>query len=354
MKIWLEALTGKQSMLMYNLAKEFDSAGHETLITTRPYSIDRSNSNLDRLKREYVSLGTYGGATLEGKLRASSERILDLVPLISKYKPDLLVAFPSPDAFRTAYGLGIKSIQINDSPHSHAPGKLTISLADALVHSQAIDSAEFSKLGVTKFYKFNGVDEIQWIKDFIAKFSNIADLGIEKHKYIVVRCEESKAGYFQRMYPNFTPGDTIVTSLVDALAEQNSELKVVAFPRYPEQEAQLLSRDVIIPETSVDTLTLYYYAEAVMTGGGTMGREAALLGTPTMYTFPLELFVSTFVQNLGFPLIHCPDHDAILKEMIKLINSPKMDEKKRQLLINKLETPYDALSNAMTDLGFKI
>lgn len=354
MKIWFEALTGKQSLLMHHLAKAFESEGHETLITTRPYSIDRANSNLDRLERKYVSFGKYGGASLEGKLMASSERILELTPLISKYNPDLLVAFPSPDAFRTAFGLGITSIQINDSPHSHAPGKLTISLADALIHSQAINSEEFAKLGVTNFYQFNGVDEILWIKNFEPKFQRIEHLGIAKENYIVVRCEESKAGYFQRMYPDFTPGDTIVTALVDALADEYPDLLIVAFPRYPEQEKQLSSRNVIIPDKSVDTLTLYYYAKAVMTAGGTMGRESAMLGTPTMYTFPQELFVSKFITSLGFPLLHCPNHDNILKELINLINSPKMDQKKRQLLINQLETPYDALTRAMIDLGIKI
>ncbi|MFV2014424.1 MAG: DUF354 domain-containing protein, partial [Candidatus Heimdallarchaeota archaeon] len=338
----------------HHLANAFESAGHETLITTRPYSIDRANSNLDRLGRNYTSLGKYGGASLEGKILASSERILELVPLISEYKPDLLLAFPSPDAFRTAFGLGIKSIQINDSPHSHAPGKLTISLANALVHSEAIESDQFSRLGVTNFYQFNGVDEILWIKGFKPAFQDISNLGLDKGNYIVVRCEESKAGYFQRMYPNFTPGGTIVTSLVDELLEQYPDLQIVAFPRYPEQEKQLLTRNVIIPDRSIDTLTLYYYAKAVMTGGGTMGREAALLGTPTMYTFPQELFVSKFVTSLGFPLKHCPDHSTILKEMINLINTPKMDEKKRQLLISQLETPYDALTRAIADLGLNL
>ena len=40
--------------------------------------------------------------------------------------------------------------------------------------------------------------------------------------------------------------------------------------------------------------------------------------------------------------------------MINLINSPKMDQKERQLLIDQLETPYDALTRAMNDLGLKI
>jgi predicted glycosyltransferase len=335
---------------MHYLANKFEKEGHKILVTTRPYSIDRSNSNLDRLSRKYTSLGKYGGASLEGKLIASSKRILELAPLITKFDPDLLISFPSPDAFRTAFGLGIKSIQINDSPHSYAPGRLTISLSNALVHSDSIDSKEFSNLGVTQFYPYRGVDEILWIKEYKPDFNTMKDLGIEKDNYVVLRCEESKAGYFQRMYPDVTPGNTIVTQLVDKLVGINPNLKIVAFPRYPEQEKQLMRNDVIIPEMSVDTLSLFYYSKAVMTAGGTMGREAALLGTPTLYTFPHELIVSKYVTTLGFPLLHCPDHNKIFEEMIKLINSPKMDEQQRVALTNKLETPYDGVARAMADL----
>jgi predicted glycosyltransferase len=277
--------------------------------------------------------------------------VLELTPLISKIKPDILISFPSPDAFRTAFGLGIKSIQINDSPHSYAPGRLTISLSDALVHSSSINSKEFSKLGTTKYFPYNGVDEILWIKNYKPDFALIENLGLENNEYLVMRCEESKAGYFQRLYPDFVPGDTIITQLVDELTELYPNIKIVAFPRYPEQEKQLVQKDVIIPETSIDTLSLFYYSRAVMTAGGTMGREAALLGTPTMYTFPHELLVSKHVSDLGFPLLHCPNHEKILDEMIKLINSTKMDNIVRETLINELETPYDGVLRAMADLG---
>ena len=71
----------------------------------------------------------------------------------------------------------------------------------------------------------------------------------------------------------------------------------------PEQEKELEDAGVIIPEKSVDTLSLLYYARVAMTAGGTMGRESALMGTPTIYSFPLELDVSTYIAERGFPPI---------------------------------------------------
>ena len=104
MLIWFEALTGKQKLLFHYLAVKFEALGHKILITSRPYGIDRANSNLDRLGREHTSIGEYGGASIYDKLVKGSERIIDLAKIIRDATPDILISFPSPDAFRTALG----------------------------------------------------------------------------------------------------------------------------------------------------------------------------------------------------------------------------------------------------------
>ncbi|MCH8906101.1 MAG: DUF354 domain-containing protein, partial [Candidatus Heimdallarchaeota archaeon] len=304
----MDSLTGKQALLVDALAKLFENRGHEVIITSRPYSIDRSNQNLDRVGRKHFSIGDYGG-NLKSWLINGSERIAKLTNLMDEEKPDLLISFPSPDAFRTAFGLGIPSIQMNDTPHATAVGRLTISLAAALVHSDAIRSEDFARLGVTKYYTFAGIDEALWIKDFQPNENVLRDLSIRKGNYVVIRCEESKASYYRNLFPDRTPGSTDFAKLIDHLRLHAGNLDIVAFPRYPEQERELFKLGVVIPEQSVDTLSLLYYARALITGGGTMSREAALLGTPTIYTFPKELAVSRYLSELGFPIYHFP-HDG--------------------------------------------
>lgn len=350
MKIWMEALTGKQAMLVHSLALAFEDEGHEILITSRPYGIDRSNGNLDRLGRDHISIGKYGGASLKDKLVMGSLRIIELTKIVEMHKPDILISFPSPDGYRTAFGLGIPIIQINDTPHAEAVARLTVSLSKALIHAEAISSSEFAKFGATKFYPYKGVDEVIWINRFQPDKAILEKLSISKNKYLVIRCEESKAAYFQRMYPNVKPGSTIVIDLIKQLKSNNIDLDIVAFPRYPEQEEELLKYNVIIPEKSVDTLSLLYYAKGAMTAGGTMGREAALMGTPTIYSFPLELAVSTYIIERGFPLEHCPDHLEVPDKMIGLLNKPRMDERARIKLLDEMETPLDGIIKALNDL----
>lgn len=354
MKIWFDALTGKQAILMHFLANKFEELGHQTLITSRPYSIDRANSNLDRLNRKHISIGAYGGATLLGKLKSSANRILDLADIIEMEKPDLLISFPSPDAFRTAFGLGIKALQINDTPHATAAGKLTISLSNALIFSTAINPKQFSELGISRFYQYQGVDEVLWIKNTTPNIEILEELNLIKNNFIVLRLEESKAEYFQRLFPSITPGSTILSKFTQKLQKINPQMKIVIFPRYPEQEDALQNLDVIIPEKSVDTISLLHFARMAMTGGGTMGREAALLGTPTLYSFPLELQVSTYISNLGFPLFHCPNHLEVFDQLFKIMKKPRMNEMLRIEQLNKLQTPFDGLKIALKDLGVEI
>ncbi len=354
MKIWFEALTGKQALLFHFVAKYFEERGHETIFTTRKY--DYVESNLKRLGRtRFYSIGTYGGASLKDKLISGTRRILKLAEIMDQEKPDLLISLASPDATRTAFGLAIPTIQVNDTPHAKATARLTLSISNVLVHPEAINSEDFLKLGIIDIVKYKGVDEVLWIKDYEPSKSVLDSIGLEPYTYIVVRCEESKAAYFQDMYPEIPPGSTIVVDIVNRLKEYGSDLKIVVFPRYEEQKEVLQGLDnVIIPDESVDTLSVLYYARAAMTGGGTMGREGALLGTPTLYTFPRELEVSTYIAERGFPLVHFPDHMNAVEKILELAEMPRLSEMKRKELLSKFETPMDGILRAMDRIKLKL
>ena len=69
-----------------------------------------------------------------------------------------------------------------------------------------------------------------------------------------------------------------------------SDAQVVLLPRTPEQgQAFADAPGVVIPERPVDGPSLVWAADAVISAGGTMNREAAVLGVPTWTTFAGEL-----------------------------------------------------------------
>jgi predicted glycosyltransferase len=70
-------------------------------------------------------------------------------------------------------------------------------------------------------------------------------------------------------------------------------MKVILVPRTAKQEAGLRTQwpelfdsgKVIVPKHAVDGLDLIWFSDVVVSGGGTMNREAAALGVPVYSIF---------------------------------------------------------------------
>ena len=58
---------------------------------------------------EYFKVGKHGGKELDGKLLAYTDAIQQLLPIVKKEKPDLLITERWPEAVRTAFGFDIPS-----------------------------------------------------------------------------------------------------------------------------------------------------------------------------------------------------------------------------------------------------
>jgi PAS domain-containing protein len=77
----------------------------------------------------------------------------------------------------------------------------------------------------------------------------------------------------------------------DVLAHlRATDAQIVLLPRTPEQAASFRDASgIVIPAKPVDGPSLVWAADLVVSAGGTMNREAALLGVPTWTTFAGEL-----------------------------------------------------------------
>jgi hypothetical protein len=77
------------------------------------------------------------------------------------------------------------------------------------------------------------------------------------------------------------------------LIERTPHTKAILLPRTPMQEAELRKQwpalfqggKIVVPEHVVDGLDLIWFSDLVVSGGGTMNREAAALGVPVYSIF---------------------------------------------------------------------
>jgi predicted glycosyltransferase len=69
---------------------------------------------------------------------------------------------------------------------------------------------------------------------------------------------------------------------------KNKNVTVIAIPRSREQKEQLKNYagpNLVIPEKAIDGMKLIEFSDLVISAGGTMTREAAVMGTPSYTLF---------------------------------------------------------------------
>lgn len=346
--IWLDALTSKQALLMHYLSLKLRSKGYEIIITCRKY--DYIESLLKGYGEKFVSIGEHGGKSLNKKLVAYAERTLKLAKFINEIKPSVLISYPSPSGCRVAFGLSIPIILMNDTPHAEAVNKLTIPLANYLIFSKCIPLEEFKPyiLPKTKIYRFNGVDELEWVinykppKQFKEKTLSIIDLN---KPFIIFRPEETQASYY-KYRPVFHKVLKYLASKFDGT--------IIFLPRCRSQRKYVLKhfKNIIVPESALDLRILYPKASLVITGGATIAREAALMGTPSISYFPRKTLVNECVSSWGFPLYNIHDWISLRKHISTLLEEPtRLSGNQLRKIYSQLEKPSTAVIKVLEEMS---
>jgi len=323
MRIWYDACTGKHVRYGVAIAKHLRKLGHEVVFTTRKHPDTLALAKL--LGENPIVIGKYNPASLLARVRESAERTLQFSKLFKDKVPDSAISSQSIELCRFAFGLGIPSIMTADTPHAEAANRLTIPLADTLVTSEAIPKKLFEAYGAQKIVQFKGVDEVAWIKG--SKPSTSCAYG---RPFIVVRQIETKAAYASSKDDN-----TI------KLAEKLAPLGDLLFlPRYSKPE----SKKIKVASNFVDSASLAGQADLVVSAGGTMSREAALQGTPSIVISDFgQIEVNEYLHARGFPIftVDASQVEAYAKRYLG--RRFRVQEK-----LEQLENPLDVITKLVS------
>jgi len=288
-RIWYDACTGKHVRYGAAIAKQLRKAGHEIIFTTREHPDTLALARV--LGENPVVVGKYAPTSLLSRLEASARRMVLLAELFKDRLPDVAISHQSVELCRTAFGLGVPIILTADTPHANAVNRLTVPLAETLVISEAIPQSFFRRFGAKNIVPFRGVDEVAWIKDFEphGKFE------FEK-PLIVVRQMETKASYA------LGKSDETVW-----LAKKLASLGNVLFiSRYGRSDGAAANSDF------VDSASVVAHADLVVSVGGTISREAALQGVPSIVISEIgRTYVNKYLAKLGFPLFITNAREAL-------------------------------------------
>jgi predicted glycosyltransferase len=325
MKIWYDACTGKHVRYGTAIARRLRKEGHEVVFTTREHPDTLPLAQI--LGEKPIVVGKYNPATLSSRLEESAERVIEFAKLFKDAPPDLAIAHQSVELCRTAFGLGVSIILTADTPYATAVNRLTIPFAHTVVVSEALPKRFVTQHCAKNVVRFRGVDEVAWIKDF--KPSKIDDL---KKPLIVFRQMETKAAYAVGMQ------DT-----AQALADGFSKLGNVRFiQRYSSQ-----GKTFSVKEGFADSANLVANSDLVVSYGGTIAREAALQGVPSIAISDMaKTYVNTYLAKRGFPLFATTERRTI--DYAEKYLGKRFDV---QSELAKLENPVDVIAKIVE--GFK-
>lgn len=318
MRVWYDACTGKHVRYGAAIAKHLRKLGHEVVFTTRKHPDTLALAKL--LGEEPIVVGKYNPASLLARVEESAQRILQFSKLFKDKLPDFAISSPSIELCRFAFGVNIPSILTADTPYAKAANRLTLPLANTLVASEAIPKKLFEAYGVQKIVQFKGVDEVAWIKGS----KPTASSGIER-PLILVRQIETKAAYACGKDDN-----TI------KLAEKLSCLGNLLFlPRYSKPK----SKKIMVADSFVDSASLAGQADLVVSAGGTISREAALQGTPSIVISDFgQIEVNKYLHSKGFPLFTVTASEA--EEYAQRYLGKRFDVKEK---LEGLENPLNVI-----------
>jgi len=324
MKIWFDLSNSPHVNLFAPMIRDLQGE-HEVLITSRPLA-----NTVELLKLEglaYHVVGSHYGASKIKKVYGFVERTAQLRSFVRQRRPDVAISQSTFNSPLVARLIGVRSIYMNDNEHAlgNVPAFL---MANTVMVPEFLDLRRVTRQGARrkKIIQYPGVKEAIYLwamKGFKAGESGDA----QQAKAIYVRPEPWTAQYY----------DGAVNFLDPVLVDLKKDHRVMLLPRDARQ-AEHYRQEKFAALTVAREMSLATIAndcKLFIGAGGTMTREMAVLGIPTISVYQAELLdVDRYLISAG-RMLHEPSLDsAAVRDYLCRFGSrppdPQLLEKGRQ------------------------
>ncbi len=283
-RIWIDLENSPHVPFFVPIILELERAGCEVILTARDFAQTRELVERAGLNARIIG-GEWGNNTTI-KTFGLLQRALRLAWMMRGRKISLAVGHGSRGLLLAARMLRIPVLELYD--YEGASVRLFNRLSNFVMTPEAIPFPTLEKLGLSKekHLTYPGLKEDVYSNDFKPDDSILRELNLDPAKIIItIRPPSSTAHY--RSEESFRLFDGIMQ-----LLSGRDDIQMILLPRdknhppAPSYSASLRRRgSFIIPSKAVDGMNLLYHSDLVISGGGTMNREAAALGIPTVTIF---------------------------------------------------------------------
>lgn len=280
-KIWIDLDNTPHVPFFIPIIRELERHGHEVVLTARD-----AFQVCDLAEKKGLSfrrIGRHYGKNLILKVSGLLLRSLQLLPFYLRQRPGLSLSHGSRSQSLLSNLLRVPTVFIADYEYAKFPPfaspRWTI-VPEAL-------SAESLSSKVSRVLYYRGIKEDVYVPEFRPSTSLMRELGFREDEMIVtVRPPANEAHYRN-------PESEVLFHELMARICQTPGVRAVLLPRNAHQEHDLRANyphwfadgRTVVPTRAIDGLALLWESDLVVSGGGTMNREAAALGIPVYSIF---------------------------------------------------------------------
>jgi predicted glycosyltransferase len=296
-KIWIDLDNSPHVPFFAPIIPELKAKGFEIFLTARD-----SYQVVDLLKYYGIQarvIGKHYGKLKILKLLGTAWRAVSLAYVVRKEKIDLSLSHGSRGCMLASALLGKETIAIMDYEHT---SKVSVSRMKLWVIHPEIVRLDHSSADGKRYLEYPGIKEDVYLPSFHPDPHLRSRLGIAPDELLVtVRPPATEAHYHN------PEAEGLLTATLEKFTNMQGA-RVLLLPRNKNQEKELraawpseiASSKIVIPAHVEDGMNLIWNSDLVVSGGGTMNREAAAMGVPVYSIFrgPIGA-VDRFLESQG-------------------------------------------------------
>ncbi len=280
-KIWIDLDNSPHVPFFAPIIEELQKRNYSVVVTARDCFQVRELADLFHLN--YKLIGHHSGKSKLRKLTGLCLRALELIPTILREKPDLAVSHCSRSQLIASTFCRIPSFFLGDYEFA-TPWVLIYPTWH--MRPEVIPDATLPR-SPSRNLKYPGIKEDVYVPRFVPDPSIRSQLGLQQDDIVVTMRPPAREAHYHN-----PQSDELFEAAVEYLSKK-PELQLVVLPRNDKQAMWLRERwpdlfsagKMRIPEKVVDGLNLIWHSDLVISGGGTMNREAASLDVPVYSIF---------------------------------------------------------------------